>query len=52
MQVGFTEHADEKLSEAVMKVNYMSNMYIIKEFLPEMIKRDEGQIVTVSSLAG
>lgn len=30
----------------------MSNMWIIKEFLPEMIKRDEGQIVTVSSLSG
>ena len=52
MQVGFTENADEKLAETVMKVNYMSNMYIIKEFLPEMIKRDVGQIVTVSSLAG
>jgi short-subunit dehydrogenase len=42
MQVGFTENASEQLAEIVMKVNYMSNMYIIKEFLPEMIKRDEG----------
>ena len=27
-------------------------MHIVKDFLPEMISRNEGQIVTVSSLAG
>jgi short-subunit dehydrogenase len=37
MQVGPTEKADEKLAETVMKVNYLSNMHIVKDFLPEMI---------------
>ena len=52
MQVGPFETLDEKISKLTMDVNCMSNLYIVKEFLPEMIKRDEGHIVTVSSLCG
>ena len=42
MQVGHLENMDEKVAKLVMDVNCMSNMWIAKEFLSDMIQRDEG----------
>lgn len=38
--------------ERTMQVNTISHMYLIKEFLPSMIARKRGHIVTIASLAG
>ena len=38
--------------ERTMKVNAISHFYTIKEFLPDMIKANQGHIVTIASMAG
>jgi all-trans-retinol dehydrogenase (NAD+) len=38
--------------EKTFRVNVISHFYTIKEFLPAMIARNQGHIVTIASLAG
>lgn len=47
----FLDTPDEKI-ERTMRVNTMSSFWTVKAFLPEMVEKDSGQIVTVSSAAG
>jgi all-trans-retinol dehydrogenase (NAD+) len=35
-----------------LEVNTLSHAYTVKEFLPAMLKKDHGHIVTIASLAG
>lgn len=42
----------EALVEKTIAINTTSHAYTVKEFLPEMLKMNEGHIVTVSSAAG
>jgi len=35
-----------------MDVNTVSHLYTIKEFLPEMIAKKRGHIVSIASMAG
>lgn len=42
---------DEKI-ELTFKVNSISHFYMLKAFLPDMIKRDRGHICTIASVAG
>ena len=43
---------DEKFSSKLMVVNAECNMWILKEFLPDMMDRNSGHIVAIASLAG
>lgn len=43
--------SDEEI-DAVMKINAISHMWIIKKLLPDMKKNNKGHIVTIASLAG
>ncbi len=47
----FLETDDAKI-ERTMGINVLSNFWTVKAFLPGMIERDRGHIVTVSSAAG
>jgi len=47
----FLECPDE-LIEKTMQVNISAHFWIVKSFLPDMIKRNSGHLVTVSSAAG
>mmetsp|Transcript_9490 Transcript_9490/g.18326 ORF Transcript_9490/g.18326 Transcript_9490/m.18326 type:complete len:321 (+) Transcript_9490:2220-3182(+) len=38
--------------ELTMRVNTISHMHTVKEFLPSMIENDHGHIVTIASMAG
>lgn len=38
--------------ERVMNVNFYGTLYMTKEFLPHLLKRDEAHIVNVSSMGG
>ena len=38
--------------EATIKINLLSHFYTIKEFLPSMLERNEGHIVTIASQIG
>ncbi len=38
--------------ERVMNVNFYGTLYMVKSFLPELLKRPEGYIVNVSSMGG
>ena len=38
--------------ERTIAVNTTSHLYLIKEFLPDMIKNKRGHIVSIASLAG
>jgi short-subunit dehydrogenase len=38
--------------EKVMNVNFYGTLYVIKSFLPELLKRPEAYIVNVSSMGG
>lgn len=43
---------DEGTINRVMEVNFFGPIYLIKEFLPGLLKRSEAHIVNVSSMAG
>ena len=43
---------DEKLANKTMIVNCESNFWTVKEFLPAMMDRDSGHIVSIASCAG
>lgn len=47
----FLETSDEKLIRT-MEVNATSNFWTVKAFLPSMLERDTGHLVTISSAAG
>lgn len=38
--------------EQVMNINFYGTLYMVKSFLPELLKRPEGHILTVSSMGG
>ncbi|KAI2804451.1 hypothetical protein BLOT_003434 [Blomia tropicalis] len=38
--------------EQSLRINTLSHFYMVKAFLPEMIKRSSGHIVTIASIAG
>lgn len=41
-----------KLAEKTLQVNTLAHIYTIKEFLPSMIEKKKGHIVSLASLAG
>jgi len=43
---------DFEAIERVMNVNFYGTLYMVKAFLPELLKRPEGYIVNVSSMGG
>jgi len=47
----FLEISDEQI-ERTMNVNAMSHIWAAKAFLPDMIERNHGHIVSIASLAG
>lgn len=47
----FLQLSDEQI-EKVFEVNLMSHMWIIREFLPEMVLSNHGRIVNICSMAG
>lgn len=47
----FLDIPDEKI-ELTMNVNTMAHFWTCKAFLPDMVKRNKGHIVTVASVAG
>lgn len=44
--------SDEFMTHKVMIVNVESHFWLIREFLPAMIKKDEGHVVSIASIAG
>ena len=42
----------DAMIEKTMKVNTISHLYTIREFLPGMIANKRGHIVTIASMAG
>ncbi|THC95170.1 hypothetical protein EYZ11_005329 [Aspergillus tanneri] len=52
--VAFDETILDKPEEQIrltMEVNILSHFWTVKEFLPDMIKKDHGHVITVSSMA-
>ncbi len=47
----FLELSDEKI-EKTMAVNCIASFWTVKAFLPSMLERDSGQLVTIASAAG
>jgi all-trans-retinol dehydrogenase (NAD+) len=47
----FLDTPDERI-EKLMSINAMAHFWTAKAFLPAMIERDEGHVVTISSAAG
>ena len=47
----FWELTDRQI-ERVMNVNTMGPMWVTRAFLPDMLKRNSGHIVTISSAGG
>ena len=47
----FLDIPDQKI-QLTFDVNTMAHFWILKKFLPEMVKRNQGHIVTVASVAG
>jgi short-subunit dehydrogenase len=43
---------DYKAIERVMNVNFYGQVYMLKSFLPELLKRPEAHVVNVSSMGG
>ena len=41
-----------KLAEKTLQVNTLSHIYTVKEFLPSMIKKNHGHVVSIASSAG
>jgi len=44
--------SNEKLIETTIAVNTTSHSYTVREFLPSMLKKNHGHIVTIASVAG
>lgn len=44
--------SNEKLIETTIAVNTTSHAYTVREFLPKMIEKNHGHIVTIASVAG
>ena len=42
----------EKMIEKTMSVNVISHHYTVREFLPAMLQKNKGHIVTIASVAG
>lgn len=42
----------DELTSKVLIVNMESHFWIVKEFLPAMIKKNQGMIVSIASMAG
>jgi 3-dehydrosphinganine reductase len=49
---GYVEKLDLNIFNWMMEVNYFGTVYMTKEVLPSMIKRDSGYILNISSYAG
>lgn len=47
----FQDQTDED-AERLMQVNTMSHFYLTRAFLPAMIRRNKGHVITVGSVAG
>lgn len=47
----FLDIPDEKI-ELTLKVNTLAHFWTVKAFLPDMVKKNSGHIVTVASVAG
>jgi all-trans-retinol dehydrogenase (NAD+) len=43
---------NEVLASKTMIVNAESNMWTVREFLPSMLKKNSGHVVSISSVAG
>ena len=43
---------NERLTSKCLVVNLECHFWLIREFLPAMVRRDTGQIVSVASMAG
>lgn len=52
MQAGGIENCDTELYRQVMDINLMGTVYTCAEAVPHMLEQGEGDIVTISSLAG
>ena len=52
VQGKFFHELDERMALKTMAVNFESNMWTVREFLPDMLKVNEGHIVAICSLAG
>ena len=48
----FTEQTEMEEAAAMMAVPYLAAFYLTRAFLPEMLERDSGYIVNMSSIAG
>lgn len=44
--------SDDARMVKTMEVNYVAHIWIIKAFLPEMLKRNDGHLVSIASVAG
>lgn len=42
---------DEKMIQKTFEVNTISHFWMVREFLPAMIKNDHGHVVTIASMA-
>jgi all-trans-retinol dehydrogenase (NAD+) len=52
--IGFGETilgASEARIQAVINVNLLAHFYTVREFLPSMVKKNKGHVVTVASMA-
>jgi len=49
---GKVDEVGEGAVEAIVKVNLVAHFHTIREFLPEMKRKNKGHIVTISSVAG
>lgn len=47
-----TLELSDSMIQRTMDVNTISHLYTIKEFLPEMIAKKKGHIVSIASMAG
>ncbi len=47
----FHEHSYDEI-EKTMAINTTGSMYVVRAFLPEMLKRNSGRIVNISSASG
>jgi len=41
---------NEGMAHKTMAVNYESNLWLVREFVPDMVAKDEGQVVFISSV--